>query len=134
MLLQDNLIIVSAHYSEDLKWLRSSRYPVLVVSKLGSKQAAIPIWKYIPNRGAEASAYLTFIVNCYNQLPEWTAFIHGHKHAWHHKQGDNLKQLQMGDWKRSTGFHTLNGIEYEWKQGEPKFDLLLALWPQYFQC
>lgn len=36
------------------------------------------------NKGAEGSAYLRFVIDHYDRLPEWTFFVHGNETAWHH--------------------------------------------------
>lgn len=37
----------------------------------------------VPNRGAEAMGYLTGIIENYHNLPDFVAFMHGHRHSWH---------------------------------------------------
>ena len=37
----------------------------------------------IPNKGDEALAYVTYIVDRYNTLPSRVAFVHAHVSAWH---------------------------------------------------
>ena len=36
------------------------------------------------NRGNEASAYLKYIVDHYDNLPEYTFFLHDEEYSWHH--------------------------------------------------
>lgn len=36
------------------------------------------------NKGQEASVYLKYIVDYYDQLPDYTFFIHDEEYAWHH--------------------------------------------------
>jgi hypothetical protein len=36
------------------------------------------------NRGQEASVYLKYIADYYDQLPDYTFFIHDEEYAWHH--------------------------------------------------
>jgi hypothetical protein len=61
----------------------------------------------IPNTGLEASAYLKFILERYETLPEYTAFIHGHETAYH-QQGDRhvLDMIRTSNLQR--GFIQLN--------------------------
>ena len=35
------------------------------------------------NMGREAMAYLTYIIDHYNDLPEFVVFTHGHQRSWH---------------------------------------------------
>ncbi|KAK3378332.1 hypothetical protein B0H63DRAFT_452129 [Podospora didyma] len=41
------------------------------------------------NKGREAMAYLTYIVDYYNELPDISVFMHAHKYSWH----DNMFDL-----------------------------------------
>lgn len=88
-----DIIIVSAHYNEDLDWLNNSKYPVVVCDKKGAgsinlisnKKCTMDI-----NRGREASAFLKFIIEYYDKLPKKIAFIHGHETAYHQKYPDGI--------------------------------------------
>ena len=44
------------------------------------------------NRGAEASAYLKYVLDHYDGLPRWSFFVHGNESSWHHdgKLGERL--------------------------------------------
>ena len=80
------LVIVTAHYNEDLNWLLDTEHPVVVCDKPGA--AAMPfepdaICSLRVNRGREASSFLKFIVENYDGLPHFVAFVHGHETAWH---------------------------------------------------
>lgn len=83
-----DLVIVTAHYKENLDWLKESPYPVIVCDKPGSKKSA-----FVPNAqcsltkniGREASVFLKFVIEYYDALPAHIAFVHGHETAWHQK-------------------------------------------------
>lgn len=74
------LVIVTSHYNEDLKWLEDIDKSVICCSKK-LESVNCPISK---NVGNECTSYLKFIIDNYYNLPEYIAFIHGHKFAWHH--------------------------------------------------
>lgn len=74
-----DVCVVVAHYNEDLTWLDNLRYPTVVISKQG-----IP-FETPPNRGQEASGYLTWILDNYDELPEYVVFLHGHQTSWHNR-------------------------------------------------
>lgn len=79
--------ICTCHYKEDLNWLKQSEFPVTVVQKEGGVQHPFTNVINLPNIGIEVSAYLAFIITRYNDLPEYTAFIHGHETTYH-QQGE----------------------------------------------
>jgi len=87
-----DLVIVSAHYQEDLNWLNKSKFPVIISTNNGSYQHQNTETTWLDeklrsplNAGREASCYIRFIVEYYHELPKHIAFIHGHETAWHHK-------------------------------------------------
>jgi hypothetical protein len=119
-------IIVTAHFKEDLAWLRKSPYPVVVCSKAGADKAALTpdakcTMKF--NRGREFGSYLKFIIEYYDQLPLYVAFIHGHETAWH-------QQLHIFDAircakKKQFGYISLNNSIFpklEWSKGNKGYD------------
>ena len=42
------------------------------------------------NKGNEASVYLKYIIDFYDNLPEFTFFIHDEEYSWHHS-GSTLR-------------------------------------------
>jgi len=70
-----------ARYNEDIEWANNLKYPYTIISKEG-----IPQDTGI-NKGNEASSYLQFIIDNYNNLPNYTAFVHGHRTS-HHIKGN----------------------------------------------
>jgi hypothetical protein len=88
---KSNLVIVTAHYNEDLEWLKKSRHPVVLCDKPGAKSSSFTPDKSCTlnvNRGREASSFLKYIVENYDRLPERIAFIHGHEETWHQRYPD----------------------------------------------
>jgi hypothetical protein len=77
-------LVVAAHFDEDVSWLNelSQHFPVLVMGPGG----------LAANKGQEAMAYLTFILQNYDNLPESTAFVHSHLASWH-TNGSQLQRL-----------------------------------------
>ena len=128
------LEIVTSHYNENLHWLKKSPYPVSVVSKIGAKPSAIKPRYTIPNNGNEASSYLHYIVHNYHTLPPYIAFIHGHKDAWHHKNGSILHQLKNLN-LYNVKYHTLNNCPVkEWNiKNSGCMKSIAAYWDSYFK-
>jgi hypothetical protein len=69
--------VVIAHYNEDLSWVTNLNYPFTVISRNKIPEDARP------NKGNEASVFLEYIVRHYDDLDEYTAFVHGHRTSWH---------------------------------------------------
>jgi hypothetical protein len=78
MIPQVQVHIVIARYHEDLSWVALLPYPFTLIDR-----SAIPP-EEPPNRGCEASVYLEYILSNYENLVEYTLFLHGHRTAWHH--------------------------------------------------
>jgi hypothetical protein len=83
--LEYNIKILIAHYNEDLIWTKNLKYNYTIISKNGIK------YETIPNKGNEASSYLQYIIENYNNLANYTFFIHGHRNSWHHKENIDEK-------------------------------------------
>ena len=110
-----DLVVVTAHFSEDLTWLLRSKHPVVVCDKPGA--ASMP---FVPdarctltrNRGREASSFLKFIVEYYDRLPRHVAFLHGHETSWHDGLPmpllDALDRAKRGEF----GYINLNNVQH----------------------
>lgn len=72
--------VVIAHYNEDLSWVLRLKHPFTVYSRNSIPDGVAP------NKGREASAFLEYIITNYDTLGEYTAFVHGHRTAWHHAE------------------------------------------------
>jgi hypothetical protein len=84
--------VVVSVYKEDIAWtdrLRELGFPVLVYTKGDpASEYNVPI-----NKGNEASAFLKYIIDHYDQLPEHSIFLHGEEHSKHH-DGSLINILQ----------------------------------------
>jgi hypothetical protein len=87
--IRENLVIVSSHYKEDLAWLENSKWPVVIYSK----NPESPHFRGQENVGNETTAYLLYIIQHYDNLPNYVAFIHGHEESYHQKCGNILNLI-----------------------------------------
>jgi len=77
--------VVVSRYKKNTDWTNSLRLEkyntnIMIYDKENpSNPYNVPI-----NRGREASVYLKYIVDHYNDLPEYTFFIHDEDYSWHH--------------------------------------------------
>ncbi len=72
--------IIIAHFGEDLHWTKHLTYKFDIISK-----NTIPDGTK-PNRGKEASSYISYIVKNCQRLSDITIFTHGHRNSWHHPE------------------------------------------------
>ena len=63
-----------------LDWLRNQPWPVFVTTKEEGHVFFSESWG---NKGDEVASFLRFIVDYWDTLPEYTAFVHGHDISWH---------------------------------------------------
>ena len=77
-------VVIAAHYQEDTAWLNelSKISPIMLMGPAG-----LPA-----NKGGEGMAYLTYIINHYDHLPESMLFIHGHEEGWH-TEGPQVRRI-----------------------------------------
>ena len=94
---KERRVIVTSHFKEDLSWLKKAKWDVVVIDHKGSAPSAIKPLAVIPNRGREASSYLKYILDNWDNLPDYVAFIHGHEDAWHHFKGPLLPIIENTD-------------------------------------
>jgi hypothetical protein len=100
--------ICTSHYDEDLEWLKESEWPVHVIDHEGAKPHSFETFATIPNSGYEASAYLKYIIDRYDSLPERVAFIHGHAEADHQLGGRPMLEMIRTANVKKYGYVPLN--------------------------
>jgi len=123
-LFNEDLVIVSSHYKEDLEWLNSSSARVEVCDKKGSNRHPFGNNQKCSmgyNFGREAASFLKYIVEHYDSLPKYIAFIHGHEEAWH-QPSDLLNRIRRCK-KEKHDYISLNNMILI-TQGTDKFKLV----------
>ena len=115
--------ICTSHFNENLEWLKKSPWTVNIVHHEGGD--SVDATFTIPNKGYEATAYLKYIIERYDSLPDFIAFIHGHEYA-DHQQGDrsminmietaNINKYKFiplnNRWKQVHSIHQLSHLKY----------------------
>mmetsp|Transcript_25870 Transcript_25870/g.66751 ORF Transcript_25870/g.66751 Transcript_25870/m.66751 type:complete len:185 (-) Transcript_25870:494-1048(-) len=91
--------IVVSQYEEDIGWLQELQSKVndsmLTVSIYQSKDDSKP--GFVKNVGNEAYKYLRYIVDNYDDLPEYVMFVQASAQDWHDPQ-PKLDIIQNWDW------------------------------------
>jgi hypothetical protein len=100
--------IVTSHWKEDLGWLLKSPWPVNLIDKEGADLSPFVPKYIIPNKGKESSAYIKYIVENYENLPDHVAFIHGHETAYHQCHDRPLLEVIAGAQREIHDFISLN--------------------------
>tara|TARA_X000000368_G_C23001654_1_gene699247 strand:+ start:782 stop:1363 length:582 start_codon:yes stop_codon:yes gene_type:complete len=103
--------VIIAHYNENLDWTKNLIYPYTIVSRNNiPKEVA-------PNKGYEASAYLEYIINNYENLPDICIFVHGHRNDWHHKENidEKIKNLDF-----SYNYYNINELKTDYLKNHIK--------------
>lgn len=67
-----NLVVVVCHFNRDLKWLQNLNYPHIVYNKNPENNSKFE--KNLPNVGFDTIAYLRYIVEYYDNLPDYVCF------------------------------------------------------------
>jgi len=102
------MIIVTNHWQEDLEWLKKSKFPVVVIDKVGSAPSCFEPAMVLQNKGGAESSYFKYIIENYDALPDHIAFLHGHETAYHHHHTRPLLEVIEGA-NLSHGYIPLNG-------------------------
>jgi hypothetical protein len=74
-----NVQLCLSRYKEDVTWVDLLDCDYIIYSKTPGDHNYISI-----GRDSEASTYLTHIISNYQELAEWTFFLHAHEKHWHH--------------------------------------------------
>lgn len=100
------MTMVVARYNENLDWLKTVPWNYIVFNK-GRKN--LPKWIKnaikLPNIGREAHTYLTFIVDNYDHLPDYTMFVQGNPFV---HQRELIKKIE--EFKGGKDFFPLTKI------------------------
>lgn len=110
-----DVVIVTSHFKENLNWLRKSKYRVVLCDKPGASSTpfkADTTCSLSVNRGREASSFLKYIVENYDSLPPYIAFIHGHERAWHQKLPFSILEAIDRARKHDFDYINLNNVEH----------------------
>lgn len=79
----DTTAIIIARYKEDTSWI--SKFDKIKMIYVYEKENSSNEPYNIPkNKGSEASAYLRYIIDNYNNLPNHLVLLHCHEFSWHH--------------------------------------------------
>ena len=108
----EKILIVTSHYTEDLDWLvNQNEYDYKIYTKNIHGCVGYPKEKVYecPNYGNESSSYLCYILENYDNLPDYVAFIHGHETDYH--QTDTILNLLKN--VKFTGYESLNREDYQ---------------------
>ena len=123
--------LVVAKYREDSSWvdLFFGDIPHYVYH-MAERDGALGMPK---NVGNEATAYLRFIVEHYDALPERTAFVQAHRLAHHPHKVDIVPLLLAVNWAWAD-YVPLNLYMFQHltRQKSPEFAALQDLWPVLF--
>lgn len=113
--------IVISRYNEDISWTKKfGTYPVLIYEK----------FKQIPvNKGKEASAYLKYILDHYENLPERIFFIHCDEYSWHHE--GSIVQRFLGALHSQKDFFSVNKYGLGTLKSNPDYEAILTWYTQY---
>ena len=107
---------IIAHYNENLDWTKNLIYPYTVISRNNIPK------EIAPNKGYEASAYLEYIINNYENLPDICIFVHGHRNDWHHKENidEKIKNLDF-----LYNYYNINDLKTDYLKNHTKeFNIL----------
>jgi protein YibB len=107
----NDLEVVVARYNEDIEWTKGLKYKVNIFNKNESDNHLFE--NNLPNVGREGHTFFNYIVNNYDNLPEYIAFLQGNPmdHC-----GNVINQINEFDFKsefKALGTITQLTMEYE---------------------
>lgn len=80
----DDSVVIIARYKEDTNWVsKLNKFKnVFIYEKENPDKEPYNVPK---NKGSEASAYIKFIIDNYDNLPNHLVLLHCHEFSWHHR-------------------------------------------------
>lgn len=132
MINDNKAAIVIAHYDEDLNWTNTINldlFNIVIYSKTLQTEEIILQEK---NLGNEASSYLQYIVDNYDNLPEHNFFVHAHNTSYHQTltHEDFFSRVKLPP---PTGYYNFNRRDWycDGLKDEPHttWNTLLEYWP-----
>ena len=111
----EDIVIILAHYKEDTSWTARQPYDYVVKSQCCLELGAdLNDWNTQLGfqRGTETTAYLSFIIENYDQLPKHMVFMHAHDVGWHQIVSRGVVTMQSLDglWQRRRCISSLCSI------------------------
>ena len=112
------VLVVARTSSEDKRWLDGlkTKYHLCVYTADNHDPGATTL-QTPANRGHEAMAYLTFLIDNYEHLPPaGTVFVHGSQFQWHndHPEYDNAKLLADLNINAALKGHGYHNLKCDW--------------------
>lgn len=98
----NNVTVVVAKYKENTDWVSKIVPRHIVYSKFENEPNYVPVC-----RDSEASTYLTYIIDHYDKLTDWSLFLHGHETHWHHPTSA-LRTCEIVPEKTNLQFFSVN--------------------------
>lgn len=136
--IERNVVMVAAHYEEDLSWLKYIPLRYVTLSKTKGVYGTAPFApRELPNlnKGNEASAYLAFIIENYDVLPNHTLFVHAHETSWH----EDIPKIKMVETLNLCDYQNVNARHRMYQTLSPKvnsipYGYIQKAWPHLFDC
>lgn len=116
------LVVSRVAADGDPKWVDqlAGLYHICIYTADAQLDDASTFLQVPANRGHEAMAYLTFIIDNYKNIPEAGAvFIHGTRWSWHndHPEYDNLSLLKSLNVSAATSQAGYHNLRCDWSVG-----------------
>jgi hypothetical protein len=130
--------IVISHYNEDLSWINNLNVnytDIRVYTESDSFQKnsdrVSNIYHLPINKGNEASCYLKYILDNYDNFPAYTIFIHAHEYSPHHAGSTQKILNELIDMK--TYYHNFNNYNLGYILTNPLIDHILKWYTEYLE-
>ena len=109
--------VVVSKFKENIDWVKKCPYDIIVYSKLKDEPNFVP-----HGTDTEASSYIRYIIDNYDDLKDWTYFVHGHEWHWHHPMSI-LKsfEIDISALSNECKFFSINHGSWHFRQLRTKY-------------
>ncbi|KAF2873977.1 hypothetical protein BDV95DRAFT_592129 [Massariosphaeria phaeospora] len=91
-------VVVPASRIAELEWVSEIQDPMWKLHRYNYDDPSPPPETHFPvNKGQEAMMYLSYVINNYDSLPDYSIFLHGHRTSWHQEEDivESINSLRL---------------------------------------
>jgi hypothetical protein len=126
---------VISRYNRDVDWVHKFETDNIINIFIYDKETPENLYNVPVNKGQEATVYLKYIIDNYENLPQFTFFMHDEEYSWHHsgsivdKYNEAVKEMLNGNLYYNINDRCILGsiVTNEW------YDEILGWYNKYIE-
>jgi hypothetical protein len=128
-----NIEIVVSRYNNNTDWTKYyyDIHPCII--KIYDKNNSENPYNIPVNKGNEASVYLKYIIDHYNNLPDYIFFIHDEEYSWHHKGSiiERFIESLIEVYNKDIKYKNINSTWWDINSHSSSNNIMKSYWDWY---